>query len=310
MNHQTSPRPAKMMNRLDLLPLPDAENKDGHRQLKSLIYRSISGYRPLELDLHLPDQASDTAFAPCIIWIHGGAFAMGTKHLVPEFLEEAEFFKRLTSEGFAVASIDYRLSAEALWPAQLSDVLAAVRWLKSRSSELGLDPERFALWGESAGGHLAASAGIRDDSILGSEENPRVSGKVQAVIDWYGPTNFAEMDRQGGSISIMLHDDPQSPESLLLGGPIQMLPELVRDADPSTHVKPGVPAFLIRHGMADRLVPAGQSELLRDSLESVGADLDFALLPGIDHVFEGHPEPIQLLEEAIDFLKNKLGVTE
>lgn len=310
MNQKAGTNKPRSLDQLHLSPIPVGEMQGGKVALRNLIYRSISGFRPLELDLYLPAQVSDNSATPCIVWIHGGAFAMGSRSILPGFLVDANFFHTLTQAGFAVAAIDYRLSGEAQWPAQLDDVMAAVRWLKHRSAELGLDSSRFAVWGESAGGHLAVSAGIRGTTNFGNQDHPEQSAAVAAIVDWYGPTNFAQMDAQGGTISIMRHDAPESPESLLLGGPIQELPARVADADPCTHVHKGVPPVLIRHGLNDRLVPAGQSQLLFDALSKVGSEVDIKLLPGVDHVFDNHPEPNLLITEAINFLKDKLSTVK
>lgn len=140
--------------KLDEHPLPDSLLMNGIATRLGVVYSSPPGYRPLELDLYMPDEPSVGVLArrPAIVWIHGGAFAMGSKRLLPGFLSEKDFFVRLARAGFVVASIDYRLSAEALWPAQVIDVRAAIRWMRSRAEELALDPSSIAVWGESAGG--------------------------------------------------------------------------------------------------------------------------------------------------------------
>lgn len=292
--------------RLDEHPLPSPVVREGIAHNLGIVYSSLPGFRPLELDLYAQSLPSVQVTArPAIVWIHGGAFAMGSRRLLPDFLSEQNFFRRLANAGFVVASIDYRLSAEALWPAQILDVRAAIHWLRSRASELSLDPSAIAVWGESAGGNLAAMAGV-----LGSREFDgdvrHDFPEVAAVIDWYGPTDFGAMDRQAPADSAMHHDDPQSPESRLLGAPVQTVPDLVRAADPATYVDRDTPPMLIRHGRNDRLVPFGQSVALAAALESAGASVRFWPVDDADHVFGGHPDPWIFVEEAIEFLREVL----
>ena len=268
------------------------------------IYASIPGFRPLELDLYAPAEAS--APRPAVVWIHGGAFALGSKRLLPAFLREVDFFAELVRRGFVVASIDYRLSGEARWPAQLIDVRAAVRWMRRRSAELGVDPAAIATWGESAGGHLSAMAGMTSGVRRPEEPADIEPTRVAAVIDWYGPTDFAAMDRQAPADALQIHDAPDSPESRLVGAPVQEAHAQVRDADPATHARAGVPPILIRHGRADRLVPVGQSEQLAAALECAGAGVDFQIVEGAGHVFEDHPDPATFFEEAVAFLRAAL----
>ncbi|MDN4483570.1 alpha/beta hydrolase [Demequina lignilytica] len=278
--------------------------------IRDAVYSSRVGFRPLTLDLHAPAEAWEPAGGaatarryPAIVWIHGGAFRVGSRALLPDFLDDGDFFGSLARAGFVVASIDYRLSSEAAWPAQLLDVRAAVRWLRGRADELGIAPAAIAVWGESAGAHLAASAGVRGAEEHPDEEPGLEPPTVAAVVDWYGPSNFALMDHQAPADALQVHDDPDSPESVLLRAPVQQVPDRVADADPATHVGPGCPPILIRHGMHDRLVPFGQSVHLASALEGAGVDVRLRPVDGAGHVFEGHPDPFQFVHEAVDFLR-------
>jgi acetyl esterase/lipase len=243
-----------------------------------------------------------------VVWIHGGAFAMGHRGLLPDFLIEAGFFDLLVRPGFAVAAVDYRLSGEAHFPAQLHDVKAAIRWLRARSPELGLDPSRVAAWGESAGGHLAAMAGVTSGlpDMEGGVGVVGQSSAVDAVVDWYGPTDFSSMDRQRPPDAVQSHGDAGSPESRLLGATVDERPDLVARADPCTYVRAGLPPFLVAHGTADRLVPFGQSLVLVDALERAGVPVTFRPVAGADHVFDGAPDRSQLIDEALAFLRETL----
>ena len=215
------------------------------------------------LDLYAPKNAREV---PLIVWIHGGAFLFGSKEGFP--VEPVPL--HLLLDGYAVASINYRLSREALFPAQLEDCKAAIRWLRAQAEEFGLDPNRIGVWGASAGGHLAAllgTAGGIGDFEVG--ENLNYSSRVQAVCDFFGPTDFLQMDAHrlpDGQI----HNGSESPESKLIGGPIQDNPEKVRRANPITYLGKSAPPFLIVHGTLDRLVPFNQSQLLAAALETGG----------------------------------------
>ena len=185
---------------------------------------------------------------------------------------------------------------EALFPAAVQDVKAAVRWLRANAAEYGIDPERFAAWGESAGGYLAAMLGttgdqatIFDDPALG---NADVSSAVQAVVDWYGPTDFLQMDAQFAAAApaacngqTQAHDPADSPESVYLGAAIQTVPDAAAAANPITYIPTAksLPAFSIAHGDSDCLVPNQQSAILQDALQAAGATSTFTLVEGASH---------------------------
>jgi acetyl esterase/lipase len=228
------------------------------------------------LDLYAPKKAKDV---PLVVWIHGGAFFFGSKEGFPAELVPLH----LLLEGYAVASINYRLSPEAVFPAQLEDCKAAVRWLRAHADEFGIDPNRIGVWGASAGGNLAALVGttgeIRDFEV---GENLGYSSRVQAVCDFFGPTDFLQIDANrlpDGQI----HNAPDSPESKLVGGPIQDNPDKVRRVNPITYVTKSAPPFLIVHGTLDRLVPFNQSQLLVAALKAAGASVKFHPVEGGGH---------------------------
>ena len=238
----------------------------GMRISRDLAYVE-GGHERQKLDLYRPEAASE--LLPVVVWIHGGAWRGGSKDRCPA--------QRLVARGYAVASINYRLSQHAAFPAQIEDGKAAVRWLRAHAQEYGLDPRRFGVWGASAGGHLVALLGTAGDvkELEGQLGNPKQSSRVQCVVDWFGPTDFLKM---GGT-----HDDPASPESRLIGGPIRDNPEKVARANPIRYVTPDDPPFLIVHGDADPTVPIGQSELLEAALKAARVDVTFLRLPGAGH---------------------------
>ena len=234
------------------------------------------GSRSQTLDLYAPKKATGV---PLIVWIHGGAFLFGSKEGFP--VEPVPL--HLLLEGYAVASINYRLSPEALFPAQLQDCKAAIRWLRAHADELGIDPNRIGVWGASAGGNLAALVGttgsVRDFDV---GENLDYSSRVQAVCDFYGPTDFLQMDAHRLSDG-QIHNVPDSPESKLVGGPIQDNPDKVSRANPITYVDRSAPPFLIVHGTLDRLVPFHQSQLLAAALEAAGVSVTLHSVEGGGH---------------------------
>ena len=221
---------------------------------------------------------------PLIIWVHGGAFRMGSKEGNPNNPPPFHY----ATQGYAVASINYRLSQHAIWPAQIEDCKAAVRWLRAHAAEYSLDPERFAAWGPSAGGHLVAMLGVTghvSEFEVGAYLD--VSSRIQCVVDYFGPTDFLQMDAQRLPHG-MIHDAPDSPESELVGGNIQAHPHKVARANPITYIPQDditadVPPFLIVHGDQDPLVPYGQSLLLVEALEKMAADVTFYTVQGGGH---------------------------
>jgi acetyl esterase/lipase len=191
----------------------------------------------------------------------------------------------LLKDGYAVASINYRLSQHAIFPAQIEDCKAAVRWLRAHAAQYGLDPGHFGAWGASAGGHLVALLGTAGE-VKEFEKGPNLefSSRVQAVCDWFGPTDFAEMNKFPGHMD---HDAADSPESQLIGGPVQENKAKAQRANPITYVTPGDPPFLIMHGDQDPLVPINQSELLEAALRKAGVPVTFHVVQGAGHGFRG-----------------------
>ncbi len=212
------------------------------------------------LDLYVPTTGKGPF--PVVLWIHGGGWRSGSRTLPSNSAQLA-----LVNSGFAVASVDYRLSQQAIFPAQIQDVKAAVRWLRANASSYNLDPARVGAWGASAGGHLAALLGTSSgaasltDLSLG---NAMYSDKVSAVVDFFGPVTFRAMDGQLASNGCkpyagVGHAAASSPPSLLVGAPINSVPALVNAADPRSYLGAGDAAMLIQHGTKDCQVPHQQS---------------------------------------------------
>lgn len=247
------------------------------------------------LDLYLPE--GEGPF-PLVINIHGGGFMIGDKDML-----DAPIAKALLAKGIAVASIDYRLSGEAQFPAAIEDAKAAVRFLRANAGRYRLDPERFLAFGQSAGGNLASlvgttgNAAVFDNPALG---NPGVSSKVAAVIDWFGPTDFGQLDDHARAQGCPPgHGATGSPESAYLGAPIGTVPDKVQAANPITYIDPMDPPFLLQKGSDDCLVPVSQSRVLAQSLRKAGVSTEFELLNGAGHGDMGLWQPVFLSEANV-----------
>ncbi|MFH8798331.1 alpha/beta hydrolase fold domain-containing protein [Streptomyces sp. NPDC017936] len=252
----------------DEAPLPPAAVvADGIRLLRGVPYADVPGVRPPELDLWLPPRRPGDPPPPLVVFVHGGAWRRGRREDMGYRMRQWDPgpFARIAAAGLAVASVDYRLSGEAVFPAPLEDLRAAVRWLVRRSAELGTDAERTVVWGESAGGHLAALLAL-------SPGAPALRGAVA----WYAPSDLT-----------LQADDPHTPEALLLGAAPADVPELAREASPVAHAGPDAPPFLLAHGEDDSMVACDHSRRLAARLRDAGAPVDLWTLPGADHVWHG-----------------------
>lgn len=241
----------------------------GPKSLRDLPYVT-NGHERQKLDLFLPAGAGEPR--PLVVWIHGGGWEGGNKDNCPAL--------GLLARGFAVASLNYRLSQHAPFPAQIEDCKAAVRWLRAHAAEYGIDPERIGTWGASAGGHLVALLGttghVRD---FDRGENLDQSSRVQCVLDWFGPTDFLHWG-EGSLVSVV---DPKSPIVKLFGGPIRGREPLARSASPVTFVQKDAAPFLIMHGDKDALVPLQQSQELQGALQGAGVESNLEVLAGAGH---------------------------
>lgn len=235
------------------------------------------------IDLYVPSGVQDPA--PVVVYIHGGGWLGGKKGHAMQYADS------LLAAGYFVADISYRLSSDELWPAQIQDCKAAIQYLKLNAERFGLDSSRIGVMGHSAGGHLAAMLAGRAGAR--KLEGPYMRGMgasstVHAVIDFYGPTNFLRMDDFPPDASwkckqTIEHDSPESPESRLLGCPIQKCPERVASADPSMYVNGKEPPTWIVHGTQDCLVPDDQSRYLYRVMKQVGSPATLSLLEGEGH---------------------------
>jgi len=275
---------------------------NGVTGLADVVYSTLPGYRPMILDLYLPrGDAAKRQAKPLVIYIHGGGWVGGhTRHSgalgnFPAALAE------LASEGFVVASVEYRLSGEARFPAALQDVRAATRFLKTNAVKYGIDPARVGVWGGSAGGHLAALAALTCGvASLDSAPAPAGSECVQAAVTWYGVFDFAPMAGAG-------------PPSAFLGcGTDKCAGYQIAAASPVTYITAKAPPFLLIHGEADKQVPVAQSHEAEDKLRAAGASVRAIYIPNVDHSFIGRtPEEtrvatLQAMNATYDFFHAQL----
>ncbi len=230
------------------------------------------------LDLYLPSKPAADKPLPVVVWIHGGAWLGGNKSSGRGML-----LPLVASGNYAGVSVAYRLSGEATWPAQIHDCKAAIRWVRAHAKQYNLDADHIGVWGSSAGGHLVAmlgtSGGVKQlEGTLGKHLDH--DSRVTCVVDYFGPSDMLTM---GKYPSQMKHDAPDSPESKLLGGPVQEMKEAARSASPTSYVSKDDPPFLIVHGDKDPLVPHNQSVRLAAGLRKVGVDVTFITIRGGGH---------------------------
>lgn len=246
----------------------------------------------LALDLYVPEGESAT---PLVVSIHGGGWQSGDRSQTGDVL-------RLVDRGYAVASVSYRLTDAATFPAQIRDCRAAVRWLRAHADEYSIDPDRVAAWGWSAGAHLAALLGIAPEVEFHEDRgdpdvHPGESHRVGAVLDWFGPTDLLAMADQESDLD---HAAADSPEGKLLGGPVRERADRARRASPRTHVDGTEPPFLVVHGSADGVVPREQSDLLVSALADAHDAVTYHVVAGGGHGGFDDPAPPALADDFLD----------
>ncbi|MCG6156093.1 alpha/beta hydrolase fold domain-containing protein [Rubinisphaera margarita] len=257
-------------------PGPQSRQRQSERAVEE--FRNVAyvkgGHERQTLDVYVPEGIEGKN--PVVVWIHGGGWQNGSKDRCP--------IQYLLDHGYVVASINYRLSGHAIFPAQLHDCKAAIRFLKANADKYHIDADRIGVWGSSAGGHLVALLGTTGDAPK-TEGDLGVTfgnGAVQAVCDFYGPTDFLTMDESNVK-SRLRHNAPGSPEAKLLGGvPTQTLDQ-ARAASPLTYISAEDPPFLIYHGDKDPVVPLGQSQVLERRLEETGVPVELIVVAGGGH---------------------------
>lgn len=277
---------------LQARPIRPAEQLPGKPPLhlkmradRGLVYGQIDGFRPLELDLYRPGPGVAGPY-PLLVFVHGGGWRVSSRHQGPRETRawKKGIFERFVDAGFAVAAIEYRFSGEAPYPAAVDDVCAATRWLRDQASEYGLDADRFVVWGQSAGGYLAAMIGLATDV-----------GPIRAVSLWYPVTDFPSL----------VHDGVLgSYEAMFLGHEIGADPDHSRAASATSRARADAPPFRLHHGTADTMAPYQQSVALHAALAEAGANVELVTIEGADHFFVGSDQVEQIFADTVAFLRS------
>lgn len=305
---------------------------DGVTGYPDITYQTLPGYRPLKLDLFLPPASFAAAGPrPLIVYVHGGGWMAGGPRRSAAYVDWPKVLAALAAKGYVVASVSYRFSREAPFPAAIQDVKASIRWLRANATRYKIDPKRAAIWGQSAGGHLAALAGV-SCRVAALEPGARIEPKaanvetvastaagsdqasdcVQAVVGWFGIYDFASMAKRAAPPPGM----PPGPsaDDLFLGCPAgDCTPQQRAFASPVTYVDRRDPPVLLMHGSDDRTVPETQTETFDAALRAAGVPVRKIVIPGVDHSWIGKtPEATRdasklALRTAIDFIDDQIG---
>jgi acetyl esterase/lipase len=278
----------------------------GVKAWRDVTYQVNPGYRPQIVDIYVP---AGKGPHPLVLYIHGGGWMGGHTRQSGAFDNFPKMLAAFAAEGFTVASVEYRLSGEATFPAQAKDIFAALRFLRQNAAQYHIDPSRVGVFGGSAGGHLAALTGLAcTDGKIDATLDPASAndGCVQATAAWYGIHDFATMPR------ITQKD---SAEQRLLGcKDSTCTPEAIRAASPISYVDVKDAPVLLLHGVDDKVVPVGQSQQLEAALKAAGVPVSATYYPGIDHSFMGatpddtRRTSLKAMNATFDFFHDKLGV--
>jgi len=311
LSHAQVPVAAQVV-RADLYPERQVSFPGGVTGLPDLTYLTVSGYRPLTLDLYLPPEETGSA-RPFVMYVHGGGWSGGTSRNSGAFENFPEVLASIAARGYVVASIHYRLSGEEPFPANIQDVKSAIRWLRTNAEEYGIDKSRGLVWGPSAGGHLAALAatscgvdalepaaprGPGRGQAPPAETAPQESDCVQGLVAWYGLFNFEGARFPAGVFGCEGSDCD---------------PEVLRLASPVTHIDPSDPPMLIIHGELDRTIPVEQAREFYRLLQEEGVESELIVMPDIGHSYMGedHQATIEAsnigLQKTIEFIEATIG---
>ena len=241
------------------------------RTIEDVVYAKV-GDRELHMDLALPKEQPSKPL-PAIVWIHGGGWQSGS--------HKQNKAAKFVGSGYVAASVEYRLTGEAAFPAQIQDCKAAIRYLRANAKTYGIDPDHIGVWGGSAGGHLVALMGTTNDlkALEGNYGSVGVSSRVQAVCDFFGPTDLTS------PASVNLREP--GPVAKFLGGPREQKMEVARMASPMHHITKDAAPTLIVHGDKDPLIPMAQSEMFYDALRRIGVPTAFIKVKNAGHGFGG-----------------------
>jgi acetyl esterase/lipase len=259
----------------------------GVESLPDLVYSVPAGFRPLRLDLYRPRNAGNVKGGlPLVVYVHGGGWQAGHTRHAGAFANWPGVLALLASKGYVVASIEYRLSGEARFPAAIQDVKTSIRWLRSKGAEFGIDPTRAIIWGGSAGGQLAAltATSCKVESLAPESQAPLAaqSDCVQGLVTWYGIFDFANAPLSGPP-----EQSASSAASKYLGCALADCRSTAELASPVSHLDKDDPPALLVHGDLDKVVPVAQSQLFYEALQSKKVAAKLLVIKGVDHSFIG-----------------------
>lgn len=240
--------------------------RNAARIVRDVAYREVGGVE-LSLDLYYPQTGSSPY--PTVMYVHGGGWTSGSKRGGAGMID----IPTLLDHGYLVASVDYRLAPEWKFPSQIEDVVCAVRYLRTHAAELEIDPSRIGAYGGSAGGHLVSLLGTADDGAFRGDCRWEASGRVQAVVDMFGPADFSLFEFSGSDKAMSIFGAAEGTD-----------PIFVR-ASPVTWASSDDPPFLILHGDSDPVVPLAQSQSLYDHLHAVGVPVELVIVKNAGHGF-------------------------
>lgn len=290
----------------DHYPAQVAKWPGGVTSLADVTYSTIPGYRPMVVDIYMPPKKGGPK--PLVLYIHGGGWVAGHTRHSGALANFPAVLAKLASEGFVVASLEYRLADEAKFPAQLQDARAALRFLKGNAAKYGIDPARTGVWGGSAGGHLTAltaltcGVGYLDPAGLKAEAG---SECVQAAVTWYGVFDF-------GALARVRRDGNDPAGARLMGCKGECQPESYALASPVTYIDAKDPPMLLIHGDEDQVVPVAQSHLAEARLKAAGVPVQSIYIPGVNHSFIGktaaetRAATLKATNATFDFLHQQL----
>lgn len=276
--------PAKPRESFFLKTVRDRLGIDAMR--REFIYAK-SGTEDLALDIYYPRTPPPPGGYPLIIWLHGGGWILGSKR-------QDVFVRHFPQYGYAIASIEYRLAQNEPFPAQIRDVRTATWWLHKNAKDLELDPSKFVVAGQSAGGHLALLLGLTQGETKRGWGPVLPKGTIKAVAALYPPTDLLRL------VPPSARDNPIHPVALLLGDKVENRIKLAKAASPVSHVSPGDPPTLLFHGSEDPIVPLEQSEIMARKLKAAGVPTRF-LITESGHAFTLYPDRV---DDILNFLKS------
>ena len=287
----------------DRFPSVAVNFPDGVKAWRDVVYQSLAGYRPQIIDIYVPPAPGNH---PLVLYIHGGGWVGGHTRHSGALADFPKVLASLAAEGFTVASLEYRLSGEAKFPAQLQDAKAALRFLKDHAAQYHIDTTRVGIWGGSAGGHLTALTAL---TCHDTKLDPDAAKDMcpTAAVTWYGVFDFGKMagpSRPNG--------DDNATKLLNCTAPCPA--ERFAEASPVTYIDSKDPPFLLIHGMDDKTVPVSQSQDAEAKFKAAGVPVQSIYIAGVDHSFIGktpqatRDATLRATNATFDFFHEKLKV--